>query len=62
MRHNSVVIDSTHGLIHFPHVTLKVKNTATVIETSGFPQSFFTGDNLTIPPMTTKASTAFVDH
>ena len=27
MRNNSVVIDTTHGLIHFPHVTMQVKET-----------------------------------
>ena len=25
IRYNSVVIDTTHGLIHFPHLTMKVK-------------------------------------
>ena len=25
MRNNSVVIDTTHGLIHFPHLTMQVK-------------------------------------
>ena len=26
MRHNSVVTDTTHGLIHFPHLTMQVKD------------------------------------
>ena len=26
MRHNSVVIDTTHGLIHFPHLKMQVKS------------------------------------
>ena len=26
MRHNSVFIDTTHGLIHFPHLTIQVKS------------------------------------
>ena len=26
MRHNSVFIDTTHGLIHFPHLTMQVKS------------------------------------
>ena len=26
MRHNSVVIETTHGLIHFPHLTMQVKS------------------------------------
>ena len=28
MRNNSVVIDTTHGLIHFPHLTMQVKTTS----------------------------------
>ena len=28
MRHNSVVIDTTHGLIHFPQLTMQTKNAA----------------------------------
>ena len=36
MGHNSVVIDTTHGLIHFPHLTKPTKNAA--IETSAKPQ------------------------
>ena len=26
MRHNNVFIDTTHGLIHFPHLTIQVKS------------------------------------
>ena len=26
MKHNSVVIDTTHGLIHFQHLTMQVKS------------------------------------
>ena len=26
MRHNSIIIDGSHGLSHFPHVTMQVKN------------------------------------
>ena len=59
-RHNSVVIDTTHGLIHFPHLTIPAKNTAT--ETSAKPQSVLIQDNTTVPPMTTKTITAVVDH
>ena len=29
MRHNSVVIDTTHGLIHFPHLTMQVESALT---------------------------------
>ena len=35
MRHNSVVIDTTHGFIHFPHLTMQAKKTA--IEASANP-------------------------
>ena len=28
LRHNSVVIETTHGLIHFPHMTMQAKNAA----------------------------------
>ena len=37
MRHNSVVIDTTHGLFLFPHSTMQAKNAA--IETSAKPQT-----------------------
>ena len=60
MRHNSVVIDTTHGLIHFPHLTTQAKNAA--IEASAKPQPVFIQDNTTVPLMTTKTFTAFVDH
>ena len=26
MRHNSVVTDTSHGLVHFPHLTMQVKS------------------------------------
>ena len=38
-RHNSVVIDTTLCLIHFPHLTMQAKNAA--IETSAKPQPVF---------------------
>ena len=60
MRQNSVVIDTTHGLIHFPHLTMQAKNAAT--ETSTKPQPLLIQDITTVPPMTTKTVTAFVDH
>ena len=60
MRHNSVVIDTTHGLIHFPHLTMQVKSALSQI--SSKPQIFLIHDNITIPQMTTKTITAFVDH
>ena len=60
MRNNSVVIDMTHGLIHFPHLTMQVKTASS--ETTTKPQPVITDDALTIPPTTTKTITAFIDH
>ena len=60
MRHNSVVIDTTHGLIHFPHLTMQVKSALS--QTSAKPQAVLINDNITKPKMTTKTITAFVDH
>ena len=60
MRHNSVVIDTTHGLIHFPHLTMQVKSALS--QTNAKPQAILIHDNITIPQMTTKTITAFVDH
>ena len=60
MRNKSVVIDTTHGLIHFPHPTMQVKTASS--ETTTKPQRVITDDGLTIPPTATKAITAFVDH
>ena len=60
MRNNSVVIDTTHGLIHFPHLTMQVKTVSN--ETTTKPQPVITDEALTIPPTTTKTITAFIDH
>ena len=60
MRHNVVVIDTTRGLIHFPHLTMQVKSPLS--QTSAKPQVVLIHDNITIPQMTTKTITAFVDH
>ena len=60
MKHNSVVIDTTHGLIHFPHLTMQVKSALS--QTSAKPQLVFIHDNKTKPQLTTKTITAFVDH
>ena len=57
MRNNSVVIDTTHGLIHFPHLTMQVKTASS--ETTTKPQPVITDDALTIPPTTTKTITAY---
>ena len=60
MRNNSVVIDTTHGLIHFPHLTTQVKTASS--ETTTKPQPVITDEALTIPPTITKTITAFIDH
>ena len=60
MRHKSVVMDTTHGLIHFPHLTMQVKSALS--QTSAKPQVFLVHDSITIPQMTTITITAFVDH
>ena len=60
MRNNSVVIDTTHGFIHFPHLTMQVKSTSS--ETTTKPQPIITDETLTISPTTTKTITAFIDH
>ena len=60
MRHYSVVIDTTHGLIQFPHLTMQVKSALS--QTSVKPPAVLIHDNITIPQMMTKTITAFVDH
>ena len=60
MKHNSVVLDTTHGLIHFPHLTMQVKRASS--QASAKPQPVLIYDSITIPQMTTKTITAFVDH
>ena len=60
MKHNSVVIDTTHGLIHFPHLTMQIKSALS--QTSAKPPAVFIHDNVKIPQMTTKTITAFVDQ
>ena len=60
MRNNSVVIDTTHGLIHFPHLTMQVKTASS--ESTTKPQPVVMDEDLTIPPATTKTVTAYIDH
>ena len=52
MRHNSVVIDTTQGLIHFPHLTMQVKSPLS--QMSAKPQAVPIHDSITIPQMTTR--------
>ena len=59
-KHNSVVIDTTHGLIHFPLLTMQVKSASS--QASAKLQLVLIHDSITIPQMTTKTITAFVDH
>ena len=60
MRNNSVVIDTTHGLIHFPHLRMQVKTASS--ETTTKPHPVITDEALTISPTTTKTIIAFIDH
>ena len=59
MRHNIVVIDTTHSLIFFRPLTMRAKSAA--IETSAKPQPVLIHDSTTVPPMTAKTITAFLD-
>ena len=59
LRNYSVVMDTTQGLIHFPHLTMQVKTAS--CEKTTKPKPVITDDALTIPP-TTKTITAFNDH
>ena len=59
MRNNSVVIDTTHGLVHFPHLTFLVKTASSEATTRPQP---VTDDALTIPRTTTNTITALVFH
>ena len=60
MRHNSVVIDTTHGLIHFLHLTMQVKSASSQARVK--PPAVLIHDSITLPQMTTKTITEFVDH
>ena len=60
IRHNSVVMDTTHGLIHFPHLTMQIKSALS--QTSAKQQTVQIHDSITKPQMTTRTITAFVDH
>ena len=60
MIHDSVVIDTTQGLINFPHLTMQTKNAE--METNAKPQLVSNQNNTSALPMTTKTTTAFVDQ
>ena len=57
---DSVVIYTTHGLTHFPHLTMQVETGSREATTK--PQPVNTDDARMTPPTTTKTITAFVDH
>ena len=48
MRHNSVVIGTTHGLIHFPHLTMQLKSASS--GTSAKTHAVVIHDNMIVPP------------
>ena len=58
MGHNCVAIDTTHDLIHFPHLTMQLKSIASEIGTKTL--AVLIDDTITKPPMTTKSITTFV--
>ena len=60
MRHNSVVIDTTHGLIYFPHLTMQVKKASN--GKIAKRQAVLSLDIITVALRTTKTVTAFADH
>ena len=60
MSNNSVVIDTTHGLLQFPHMTMQFQNAST--EKTAKHQLAITDDALMKPLRTTKTVTAFVKH
>ena len=60
MRNKRVVMDTTHSLKHFTHLTMQVKTAST--ETTAKPQLLMADDALKIPPRTTETIAAFVDH
>ena len=59
MRKSSAVIDTTHGLIHFAHLSMQNKASS---EMSAQTLVILTDDALTIPPGRTYTITTSVDH
>ena len=57
---NNVVLDTRHGLIHFPHLTIQIKIAPS--ETTAKSQSVICVDILAKPPRTTKTITALVER
>ena len=55
-----MVIDTTHGLIQFAHLTIKVRSESS--QMSAKPQVVLIYDSKTIPQVTTKTIKTLVDH
>ena len=60
MRHNNVVIDTTHGLIHFPHLAMQVQSA--LRQTSAKSQAVLIHDSIIIPQKTTTTIKVFADR
>ena len=60
MRYNSVILDITHALLHFPHLSMQAKTTDGVKSTK--PQAVMISEDITIQPMTTKTINAHANH
>ena len=60
MSHNSVVLDTTHGFMDFPNLTMQVKSTAS--GTIAKHHVILVHGTLTISPKITWTITAFIDH
>ena len=59
-RHNMVVIDTTHGLLHFGHLTMQVKSAASKLSVK--PQVVLSDDALTISLTTPEMIRGYKDH
>ena len=60
MRNNSVFIDTTHGVIQFPHLTMQFETASS--ETTAKLQLVILDNALALPVMTTETITVFADH
>ena len=60
MRYNSVILDITHALLHFPHLSMQAKTADEGKMTK--PQAVMIPEEITIQPMTTKTIKAYANH
>ena len=60
MRRNSVVFDTTHGLVHFPYQKMQCKSRN--LEGSAKTQPNLSDKNLKVAPKTMKIINVFSDH